>query len=124
MVNLNNFFSELKRRNVYKVAITYAIVSWLLAQMAGLAAESFNAPTWVIKMIIVVLLLGFPIALILAWAFEMSPEGMIRTSSVAAEENPFKASRKKPFTGKFFIAFLIALPDAALTIGQSSPVPR
>ena len=108
-MNLKIFFSELKRRNVYKVAITYAIVGWLLAQMAGLAAESFGAPNWVIKMIIVVLLLGFPIALILAWAFEMSPEGMIRTSSVAANENPYKASRKKPFTSKFFIGFLIAL---------------
>lgn len=108
-MNLKFFFSELKRRNVYKVAITYAIVSWLLAQMAGLAAESFGAPDWVIKMIIVVLLLGFPIALILAWAFEMSPQGMIRTSSVAANENPYTASRKKPFTSKFFIAFLVAL---------------
>ena len=108
-MNINNFFSELKRRNVYKVAITYAIVSWLLAQMASLAAESFGAPNWVIKMIIVVLLLGFPIALVLAWAFEMSPEGMIRTSSAAAVKNPYKASRKKPLTSKFFIGFLVAL---------------
>ncbi len=108
-MNLKIFFSELKRRNVYKVAITYTIVGWLLAQMAGLAAESFDAPTWVIKMIIVVLLLGFPIALILAWAFEMSPEGMIKTSSLAANENPYSPSKKKPFTSKLFIGFLIMI---------------
>ena len=109
MVNLNDLFSELKRRNVYKVAITYAIVSWLLAQMAGLAAESFNAPNWVMKIIIIVLLLGFPIALILAWAFEMSPQGMIKTSSLASEENPYPPSKKKPFTSKLFISFLIII---------------
>jgi TolB-like protein/tetratricopeptide (TPR) repeat protein len=108
-MNLKKFFLELKRRNVYKVAITYAIVGWLLAQMAGLAVESFDAPTWVIKMIIVVLLLGFPVALILAWAFEMSPEGMIKTSSVAANENPYSSSKKKPLTSKLFIGFLIIL---------------
>jgi len=102
-------FSELKRRNVYKVAITYAIVSWLLAQMAGLAAESFNAPNWVMKIIIIVLLLGFPIALILAWAFEMSPQGMIKTTSLASEGNPYSPSKKKPFTSKFFIGFLIII---------------
>ena len=109
MVNLNELFSEFKRRNIYKVAITYAIVSWLLAQMAGLAAESFDAPLWVMKIIIIVLMLGFPIALILAWAFEMSPQGMIKTSSLASEENPYSSSKKKPFTNKFFIGFLIII---------------
>ncbi len=108
-MNPNKFFSELKRRNVYKVALTYAIVAWLLAQMAGLAADSFNAPEWVIKMIIVVLFLGFPVAIILAWAFEMSPQGIIRTASKKAQENPYSEHQKKPLTGKLFIGVLIVI---------------
>lgn len=106
-MNPNKFFSELKRRNVYKVALAYAITSWLLAQMAGLAADSFDAPDWVMKMIIVLLVIGFPIALILAWAFEMSPQGIIRTTSVEAKENSYSPSKKYPFTSNVFIGFLL-----------------
>ena len=94
-MDMKKFFSELKRRNVYKVAITYGITVWLLAQLASLAASSFGAPPWVMKMIIVLLFIGFPIALILAWAFEMSPQGMIRTTSVEASENPYSERKKK-----------------------------
>ncbi|MDT0553690.1 hypothetical protein [Urechidicola vernalis] len=108
-MDLKKFFSELKRRNVYKVAITYAITSWLLAQLASLAASSFGAPDWVIKMIIVLLFIGFPIALILAWAFEMSPQGMIRTASVAAQQNPYSERKKKPLTSNLFIGILIVI---------------
>ena len=106
-MNLKKFFSELKRRNVYKVAIAYSITSWLAAQMASLAADSFDAPDWVMKMIIVILVIGFPIALILAWAFEMSPEGIIRTASIESKENPFSDNKKKPFTGKLLIGILL-----------------
>jgi len=73
------FFSELKRRNVYKIAISYGITGWLLAQVAGLVTNAFEAPLWVIKMIIITLIIGFPIALILAWVYEMSPKGLIKT---------------------------------------------
>ena len=76
-MDLKKFFSELKRRNVYKVALTYAITSWILAQIVALASDTFGAPDWVTKIVFVVLGLGFPIALILAWAFEMSPTGMM-----------------------------------------------
>ena len=106
-MNLKKFFSELKRRNIYKVGLTYAIVAWILAQIASLAADSFQAPQWVMKMIIVVLFLGFPVAVILAWAFEMSPEGIIRASSEAAEENPYSPSQKKPLTSNAIILVLL-----------------
>lgn len=106
-MNLKKFFSELKRRNVYKVALTYSITAWLVVEIAGLAANSFNAPDWVMKMIIVVLFLGFPIAIILAWAFEMSPQGIIRTTSDSAIENPNSSKQKKSFIGKLIIGILL-----------------
>jgi len=73
-----SFFEELKRRNVFRVGIAYAITTWLIAQIAGLAADSFGAPDWVMKMLITILLLGFPIAMVMAWAYEMTPEGLRR----------------------------------------------
>jgi len=112
-MDLKKFFSELKRRNVYKVAITYAITSWLLAQIIALAADTFGAPDWVTKIVFVVLVIGFPIALILAWAFEMSPQGMIRTSSSTAQVNPYQVNKKKSFASNLIIGIL-----AVALIGQ------
>ena len=74
MMNAGNFFAELKRRNVYKVAVAYAVVAWLL-QAASIFFPAFEAPGWVMKVVICAIFLGFPIALILAWAFELRPEG-------------------------------------------------
>lgn len=104
---MNNFFNELKRRNVYKVAIAYAVTSWLLAQVVEFAASSFEAPPWVVKMIVVFLIIGFPVAILLAWAYEMSPQGMIRTNSVDAQQNPYPNKKKKPFTSNFVITILL-----------------
>ncbi len=81
-VNAKNFFAELRRRNVYKVAIAYAIVAWLLMQAASILFPTFEAPPWTMKVFVVVIALGFPIALILAWAFELTPEGIKRTEDV------------------------------------------
>lgn len=106
-MDFKKFFSELKRRNVYKVAIAYAITAWLLAQIVALSTEVFEAPIWVMKIIILILGIGFPISLILAWAFEMSPQGMIRTTSVAAKENPYSSNKKKPLTSNLFIGMLL-----------------
>ena len=71
-----SFFDELKRRNVFRVGIAYIVIGWLLAQVAEFAFENFGAPDWVLKSFVVLLLLGLPIALIFAWAFEMTPEGI------------------------------------------------
>jgi TolB-like protein/predicted Zn-dependent protease len=80
-----NFFAELKRRNVYKVAVAYAIVGWLLIQVAASTFPILEIPTWATRLVIVLVLLGFPLALILAWAFELTPEG-IRHAGVSARD--------------------------------------
>jgi len=70
-----HFFAELKRRNVYKVAVAYAVVAWLLIQAASILFPTFEAPPWVMKVFVAVIVLGFPIALVFSWAFEITPEG-------------------------------------------------
>jgi len=77
-----SFFTELKRRNVFRVGIAYLIGSWLLAQIAELLLATFSAPDWTMKFIVVALMIGFPIALFFAWAFELTPDGVKRESEV------------------------------------------
>ncbi|MBA3962178.1 MAG: tetratricopeptide repeat protein [Chthoniobacterales bacterium] len=84
-MNLTSFFTELKRRSVYKVAVAYAVVSWLLIQIATQVFPFLEIPNWAIRLVIVLLALGFPIALILAWAFELTPEGIKRAASAEGE---------------------------------------
>jgi len=81
-VNSRNFFAELKRRNVYKVAVAYAIVGWLLVQVATQVFPFLEIPNWVVRLVIVLVAAGFPIALVIAWAFELTPEGIKRTEDV------------------------------------------
>ena len=75
-----SFYSELKRRNVFKVATAYAIVAWLLIQIVNNIMPTFDAPRWAVQTVIFIILIGFPISLILAWAYELTPEG-IKTAS-------------------------------------------
>jgi TolB-like protein len=77
-----SLFAELKRRNVVRVGIAYAVIGWILAQIAEFAFENFGAPDWVLKSFVVVLLLGLPLALFFAWAFEITPEGVKREKDV------------------------------------------
>src|SRR6266550_3025192 len=90
-MKIANFFTELKRRNVYKVAVAYAVVAWLLIQAASILFPTFEAPGWMMKVFVAVVAAGFPIALILAWAFELTPEGLKRTEF--AGELPKKSAR-------------------------------
>jgi len=86
-VNTGNFFAELKRRNVYKVAVAYAVVSWLLIQIAKQVFPFFDIPNWAVRVVVLLLALGFPVALVLAWAFEITPEGIKRESEIAPNES-------------------------------------
>ena len=79
-----NFFAELKRRNVYKVAVAYGFVAWLLMQVASQIFPFFDIPNWVVRLVVLLLVIGFPIALIIAWAFEVTPEGIKRTEAADA----------------------------------------
>ena len=102
-MKIDNFFGELKRRNVYKVAIAYAVVAWLLIQAASILLPTFDAPPWVMKIFVVFLILGFPPVLIFAWAFEITPEGIRRESEVAAEESVTR------HTGRKIVAITVVL---------------
>ena len=97
------FFAELKRRNVYKVAVAYAVVAWLLIQAASIFFPVFDAPQWVMKIFIIVIIFGFPVALILSWAFEITPEGIKLESDI----EPNKSAKRG--TGRKIVAVTIAL---------------
>ena len=81
-MNPRNLFSELKRRNVYKVAVAYAVVGWLLVQVTTQVFPIFEIPNWALRLIVLAIIIGFPIALVIAWAFELTPEGIKRTEDV------------------------------------------
>jgi adenylate cyclase len=102
-VNPKNFFAELKRRNVYKVAIAYAIVAWLLMQIATQVFPFLEIPNWAIRLVIMLIVIGFPIALVIAWTFELTPEGLKRTEDVDLD----KSIRRK--TGRKLDFFIIAV---------------
>ena len=81
-MNPYNFFAELKQRSVYKVGITYAVVAWLLMQVASQIFPFFEIPNWAVRLVVLLLITGFPVALILAWAFDLTPEGIKRAVDV------------------------------------------
>src|SRR5256886_1039901 len=109
---MSNFFAELKRRNVYKVAVAYVVVAWLLFQAASILLPTFEAPTWVMKALTVFLALGFILAVMISWAFEMTPEGMKRTADVSVDE-----VRSMPYwSKKKFAGFIIGLAVIAVAL--------
>src|SRR3954447_17752464 len=105
-MNPRDFFSELKRRNVYKVAVAYAVVGWLVIQISSTILPTFHAPEWVVQTLVVLVAIGFPVALIIAWAFELTPEGLKRTESDAP---------RKHASGKAWIYVVIA--GVGLSVG-------
>ena len=77
-----SLFAELKRRNAVRVGIAYGVIGWVVAQIADFALNAFNAPPWALKAVVVVVLLGLPVVLVFAWAFELTPEGVKRERGV------------------------------------------
>src|SRR5437588_8666186 len=104
------FLTELKRRKVYRVAVAYAIVAWLLIQAGSILFPAFEAPPWVMKVFVTIVAAGFPIALVIAWAFEMTPEGMKRTENVRPDEKIPQWSRRK------FAAFILGVVTGAAAL--------
>jgi TolB-like protein/Tfp pilus assembly protein PilF len=108
-VRIDNLFAELKRRNVYKVAVAYAIVGWLLVQIATQVFPFLEIPNWVVRLVIVLVAAGFPIALVIAWAFELTPEGIKRTEDV-----DLAASGREP---RKYTWIYVVIVGAALSVG-------
>jgi TolB-like protein/Tfp pilus assembly protein PilF len=106
-MNPKIFFGELKRRNVYKVAVAYAVVGWLLIQVATQVFPFLEIPNWMIRLVILLTAFGFPVALIIAWAFELTPEGIKRTEAADAAQQHSRG-------GVWIAVVLIA---AALSLG-------
>ena len=106
-MNSKSFFEELKRRNVYKVAVAYAIVGWLLVQVATQVFPFLEIPNWVVRSVIVLIAVGFPIALVIAWAFEATPEGIKRTE--VADAMPAKGQKKRAWIYVAVIAGLLSI---------------
>ena len=94
-MNPKRFFAELKRRNVYRVAVAYAVVGWLLIQIATQVFPFFEIPTWTTRMVVVCLLLGFPVALVVAWIYELTPEGLQRTVEVPPAKSIRRSTGRK-----------------------------
>src|SRR5215471_15410343 len=101
-MNSRNLFAELKRRNVYKVAVAYVVVAWLLIQAASILFPTFDAPPWAMKVLVALLVLCFPVALVLSWAFEITPEGI----KLESEIDPKKSIARK--TGRKIVGLTIA----------------
>ncbi len=106
-MNPRHFVSELRRRNVYKVAVAYAVVSWLLIQIATQVFPFFEIPNWAVRLVVLLLILGFPVALILSWAFEITPEGIKRESEIEPDKSITH------HTGRKIVALTIVLGVAA-----------
>jgi len=109
-MNLGTFFAELKRRNVYKVAVAYAVVAWLLIQAASILLPTFDVPPSVMKSLVVIIAIGFVVAMIIAWTFEMTPSGMKRTEEIGPDEKLPQWSRRK------FASFILALTICAAAL--------
>jgi TolB-like protein/Tfp pilus assembly protein PilF len=112
-MNPKSFFDELKRRHVYKVAVAYAVVSWLLVQVATQVFPFLEIPNWVVRLVIMLIAIGFPIALVIAWAFEATPEGIKRTE--VADAIPATAGKKR--TWIYIVVIGAAISIALFFIG-------
>ena len=110
MDNRPSFFAELKRRNVYKVAAAYAVVAWLLIQGASIVLPTFEAPSWTMKVLLIVLAIGFPGAVIFAWAFEITPEGIKLESEIKPGESITK------HTGRKLVGITVVLAVIAVSL--------
>jgi TolB-like protein/Tfp pilus assembly protein PilF len=116
-VKIDNFFAEVKRRNVYKVAIAYIFAGWALSQGIAQVLPVFDVPNWVIRTIVVMIILGLPVALVLAWMFELTPQGIKRTDT--ADAMP-EATRKKKYVWIYVVVIGAAISIGLFFLGRYS----
>src|ERR1043166_3963001 len=116
-MNPHNFFAELKRRNVYRAAIAYGVVAWFLTQLTTQVFPFFEIPNSAVRFVVIALALGFPIAMLLAWVYEFTPEGVVRTEDL----HPAQAKSIQRATGRildFIIIGALLLVIALLIVGR------
>src|SRR6266566_4993601 len=113
-MKIDNFFAELKRRNVYKVAVAYAVAGWALAQGIAQVFPVFDIPNWAVRLIVLAIVIGFPIALVIAWAFELTPEGIKRTEDV----DPAVDSRAKSHAWIYVVIVAALLSISLFFLGR------
>jgi hypothetical protein len=109
----SRFFTELKRRKVYKVAVAYAVASWLLIQAASIFLTTFDAPLWMMKTVVVLLALGFVLAAILSWVFDITPQGIERTADISPDDaidivRQLEAQARQEFVRGYLSALIYA----------------
>jgi uncharacterized protein (TIGR02246 family) len=129
MNSKSSLFSELRRRNVFRVALTYAVVAWLLIEIAAVFLPMLDAPEWIITAFVVLLALGFALAMFISWSFEMTPDGLKRTEDLSPDEViPYWSRRKfaRFIIGVAVIAFGLSayqllLPKRAATFSKNEP---
>jgi TolB-like protein/Flp pilus assembly protein TadD len=121
LVDLKKFFAELQRRNVYRAAVVYTMTSWLLIQVATQVFPFFAIPNWIVRLIIMLLVAGFPVAVVLAWAFEFTPHGLVKT-----DELPSGRSLDWPVVHRVYTAVIgiLAIAIAVLLYLRFSPSQR
>ena len=125
-----SLFSELRRRNVFRVALTYAVVAWLLIQIAVVFMPMLDAPDWIVTAFVVVLGVGFAFAMFISWAFEMTPEGLKRTEDLSPDEViPYWSRRKfaRFIIGVAVVAFALSAyqllrPKLPMRVSQTEPL--
>src|SRR2546428_5457391 len=115
-VSERNFFGELKRRNVYKVAVAYIVAGWALSQGIAQVFPVFDVPNWVVRLIVFLIVIGFPIALIFAWAFEITPEGLKRAEE--ADAMP-RSARPTNRAWIYIVVVGVAISVALFFLGRS-----
>jgi TolB-like protein/Tfp pilus assembly protein PilF len=118
-MKIDNFFAELKRRNVYKVAVAYIVAGWALSQGIAQVFPVFDIPNWVIRLIVVLIIIGLPISLVLAWMFELTPQGIKRTET--ADAMP-AATRKKKHVWIYVVVIGVLLSIGLFLLGRYSAV--
>jgi len=119
-----SLIAELKRRNVFRVGVAYAIVAWLLVEMASVVLPTFKTPEWVMQAFTFLVVLGFPLALIVAWAYELTPEGIKRDSAVDRTESiSHVTGRKLDFAiiGLLAVALIFVVVDNYVLEAEPEP---
>ena len=114
---MNNFLQELKKRNVIKAAIAYAVVSWIILQILSTLLPNFGAPEWVFKTLTLLIFIGFPIWIVFAWIYEVTDEGLKKTSEVS-ETDSISGVTNKRFNVLIVIGLLVAISILLLKPNQ------